>query len=450
MASLDLSNNCHKSSKVYPAWLSNQFLKQKSSCVQGLDNLGCCASEKAFILRKRIKMAELLSDRIANLPESETIAMAQRARELAEAGKDIINLSLGEPDFDTPQHIKEAAKIALDQGYTKYTPVPGYLELRKAIVQKFKRDNNLEFEPDQIVVSTGAKQSIANAVLCLVNPGDEMILPAPYWVSYSAIGRLAGANIIEIPTDISSDFKIRPEQLEAQLTSRSRVMIFSSPCNPTGSVYTQNELEGLAEVIGKFPDLIVIADEIYEYINFTDDHYSLASVELIKDQVVTVNGLSKGFSMTGWRIGYLAAPKWLAQACTKMQGQFTSGTCSITQRAAIAAISGSLDEPYRMRDQFKIRRDRMLKLLSEIDGFVLNEPPGAFYFFPDIRAFFGKEIRGHKINTPSDLCMCLLEEAGVALVTGEAFGDPNCIRISYAASMGELEEAVKRMKEVLS
>jgi aspartate aminotransferase len=395
-------------------------------------------------------MAELLSDRIAKLPESETIAMAQRARELKATGKDIINLSLGEPDFDTPQHIKDAAKIAIDEGYTKYSPVPGYPELKQAIINKFKRDNDLDFELGQIVVSTGAKQSIANAVLCLTNPGDEMILPAPYWVSYSAIGRLAGANIIEIPTDISSDFKIRPEQLEAQLTSNSKVLIFSSPCNPTGSVYSKEELEGLADVIVRYPNLIVISDEIYEYINFTGKHASIASIDSIREQVVTVNGLSKGFSMTGWRLGYLAAPKWLADACTKMQGQFTSGTCSITQRAAITAISGSLEEPYRMRDQFKKRRDRMLELLREIKEITVNEPPGAFYLFPDVRAFFGKEIRGHKIETPSDLCMYLLEEAGVALVTGEAFGDPNCIRISYAASMDELEEAVKRIKEVLS
>ncbi len=393
---------------------------------------------------------ELLSDRIAQLPESATIAMAQRARELRQEGKDIVNLSLGEPDFDTPEHIKLAAKMAIDEGYSKYTPVPGYLDLREAICAKFKRDNGLDYAPNQIVVSTGAKQSIANAVLCLVNPGDEVILPVPYWVSYSAIARLAEATIVEIPTSIENDFKLSPEQLEAQITDKSRVIIFSSPCNPTGSVYSKQELQALAEVIERYERLIVISDEIYEYINFGGQHHSIASFGNMIDRVITVNGLSKGFAMTGWRLGYIGAPAWIAKACTKMQGQFTSGTSSITQRAAIEALTGDLAPTYAMRDEFLKRCNYMLAELGKIEGMKLNVPTGAFYLFPDISSFFGKSVGDRVIKNPSDLCMYLLEEHGVAVVTGEAFGDPNCIRISYAASDEELAKAVRRISEGLA
>lgn len=393
---------------------------------------------------------ELLSDRIAQLPESATIAMAQRARELRQEGKDIVNLSLGEPDFDTPEHIKLAAKMAIDEGYSKYTPVPGYLDLREAICAKFKRDNGLDYAPNQIVVSTGAKQSIANAVLCLVNPGDEVILPVPYWVSYSAIARLAEATIVEIPTSIENDFKLSPEQLEAQITDKSRVIIFSSPCNPTGSVYSKQELQALAEVIERYERLIVISDEIYEYINFGGQHHSIASFGNMIDRVITVNGLSKGFAMTGWRLGYIGAPAWIAKACIKMQGQFTSGTSSITQRAAIEALTGDLAPTYAMRDEFLKRCNYMLAELGKIEGMKLNVPTGAFYLFPDISSFFGKSVGDRVIKNPSDLCMYLLEEHGVAVVTGEAFGDPNCIRISYAASDEELAKAVRRISEGLA
>lgn len=391
-----------------------------------------------------------LSDRINNLSESATIAMAQRSRELQSEGKDVINLSLGEPDFHTPDFIKEAAKKAIDENYTTYTPVPGYLELREAIVHKFKRDNQLNYSPLEIVVSTGAKQSIANVMLCLVNPGDEVILPAPYWVSYREIAKMAEGEPKVIQSGIENEFKITADQLEAAIGPKSRLMIFSSPCNPSGSVYTQEELKALAEVIAKHPDFYVISDEIYEYINFIGKHESLAQFDSIKDQVVTINGLSKGFAMTGWRLGYIGAPKWIADACNKMQGQFTSGTCSITQRAAIAALSADPEEVTReMREAFLRRRDLVADGLEKVEGIKVNRPPGAFYLFPDVSAFLGKSYDGRKIETAEDLSLYLLDEALVATVGGGAFGSDNCLRISVATSDKNLEEAVKRISKAL-
>lgn len=392
-----------------------------------------------------------LSNRINNLSESATIAMAQRSRELKLQGKDVISLSLGEPDFHTPDFIKEAAKKAIDENYTTYTPVPGYLDLREAIVNKFKRDNNLEYTPDQIVVSTGAKQSIANVMLCLVNPADEVIMPAPYWVSYAEIAKMAEGTPVIIPSDIESDFKITPEQLEAAITPKSRLMIYSSPCNPTGSIYTEEELAGLAKVIAKHKDFYVISDEIYEYINFTGKHHSIAQFDEIKDQVITVNGLSKGFAMTGWRLGYIGAPKWIAEACNKMQGQFTSGTCSITQRAAIAALESDPETVTKpMREAFLRRRDLVADGLSKIEGIIVNRPPGAFYLFPDISAFIGKSYNGRTITDSEELSLYLLDEALVATVGGGAFGSPNCLRISIATSDENLIKAVERITKALS
>ncbi|NNC94198.1 MAG: pyridoxal phosphate-dependent aminotransferase [Chitinophagales bacterium] len=393
---------------------------------------------------------QLLSDLIINLKESETIKMAAMARQLKSEGKDIISLSLGEPDFDTPEHIKASAKKAIDDNFSHYTPVPGYLELREAIVNKFKRDNDLDYNADQIVVSTGAKQSIANVVLCLVNKGDEIILPAPYWVSYGAIADMTDGKKIEIPTSIENDFKITAEELDAVCNENSKLLIFSSPCNPTGSVYSFEELKSLADVIVKYPSLIVVSDEIYEYINFEGKHESIAQFDHIKDQVVTVNGMSKGFAMTGWRVGYLAAPVWLAKACSKMQGQFTSGTNSIAQRASITALSSDLTPTYNMRDVFLKRRDLMIEKLSEIEGMKVNKPKGAFYIFPDVSDFFGRSFGSTTINNPSDVAEYLLSEAEVAVVSGVAFGDSNCIRISFAAAESELTEAVRRMTIALN
>jgi aspartate aminotransferase len=391
-----------------------------------------------------------VSERIQNLSESATIAMAQKSRELVAEGKDIISLSLGEPDFNTPDFVKEAAKQAIDENYTQYTPVPGYQELREAISKKFKRDNGLDYAPNQIVTSTGAKQSIANVVLSLVNPGDEVILPSPYWVSYLEIVKMAEGIPVFIEGSIENDFKITPEQLQGALTDKSRLMIYSSPCNPSGSIYSQEELAGLAKVIEQKKDLYVISDEIYEHINFVGKHESLAQFPSIYDQVVTINGVSKGFAMTGWRLGYIGAPEWIAKACTKIQGQFTSGTCSITQRAVIAAMEADASVTYEMRDAFLRRRDLVLGLLKEVNGFKLNVPEGAFYVFPDVSALMGKQTtEGKSINTTTDLCLYLLEEAQVAMVTGEAFGSPNCIRISFATSDEQLTEAMKRIKKAV-
>lgn len=395
--------------------------------------------------------AQPLSQRIVNMQESATIKMAKMSRELKAQGKDIIDLSLGEPDFDTPVHIKEAAKTAIDKGYTKYTPVPGYLELRQAVSNKFKRENGLDYTPDQIVVSTGAKQSIANVALCLLDPGDEVLLPAPYWVSYAAIAELGEGKCIEIPTTIETNFKVTAAQLEAHITPKTKLIIFSSPCNPTGSVYSRQELADMAEVLKRHPQVFVLCDEIYEYINFTGEpHTSLASFPEIYDRVITVNGFSKGFAMTGWRLGYIGAPLWIAKACDKMQGQFTSGTCSIAQKAGEAALNSGKEACYEMVEQFKKRRDTVYALLKEIPGLKVNLPEGAFYFFFDVSAYFGKSFEGKTINTPEDVSLYLLAQANVAVVSGEAFGDKNCVRISYATSEEKLIEACRRMKTAFS
>ncbi|HRG89660.1 MAG TPA: pyridoxal phosphate-dependent aminotransferase [Chitinophagales bacterium] len=392
-----------------------------------------------------------LSDRINNMQESATIKMSKMSRELKAQGHDIIDLSLGEPDFDTPQYIKDAAKQAIDKGYTKYTPVPGYPELRKAIVQKFKRDNNLDYTADQIVVSTGAKQSIANVVLSLINPGDEVLLPAPYWVSYAAIAELAEGTCTEIPTTIESNFKVTAELLEQYITPKTKLIIFSSPCNPTGSVFSHAELEAIANVVKKHPNLFVLCDEIYEYINFTGQkHTSLAEFSDIKEQVITVNGFSKGFAMTGWRLGYIGAPLAIAKACDKIQGQFTSGTCSVAQKAGEAALLGDQSPCFEMVAEFKKRRDIVYSLLKEIPNLKVNLPDGAFYFFFDVSAYFGKAYEGKAMNTPEDISLFLLTEGKIALVSGESFGDKNCLRMSYATSEEKLREACKRMKEAFA
>ena len=390
-----------------------------------------------------------LAKRIANLDESATIKMAQMTRELKRQGRDIIDLSLGEPDFETPESIRDAAKKAIDDGFTHYTPVAGYLDVREAIAAKFKRENGLNYTADQIVISTGAKQSIINAVLCLVNPGDEVILPAPFWVSYSAMVKLAEGKIVEIPTNIEGDFKISSEQLENAITPNTKLIIFSSPCNPTGTVYTKDELLALAEVIRKYENLYVISDEIYEHINFTSAHASMAQFDFIYDRVITVNGLSKAFAMTGWRLGYIGAPQWIAKACDKIQGQFTSATCSITQRAAIEALNGDLSAADEMKKAFIRRRDLVYGLLKNIKGLKFNLPQGAFYFFPDVSNYFGKRYNDTLIENADDLAMYLLNEGNISVVTGSAFGDKNCIRFSYATSDEKLVEAMRRMEIAL-
>ena len=391
-----------------------------------------------------------LSKRINAMATSATLAMAAKARELREEGKDIIGLSLGEPDFNVPDFVKDAAINAVHQNYHSYTPVDGYVDLKKAIITKFKRDNHLNYKPNQIVVSTGAKQSLANLAMVLLNEGDEVLLPAPYWVSYSDISKLAGGVPVEIPTSIESDFKITPESLKAAITPKTKMMIYSSPCNPSGSVYSKQELRALADVLVDFPHIIVISDEIYEHINFTENHASMAVFEDMYDRTVVVNGVSKAYSMTGWRIGYIGGPEWIARACNKMQGQITSGANCIAQRATITALESSPSKIQYMVDAFKERRTLILGLLSEIPGFKTNQPQGAFYVFPDISYFFGKELQGVKINNASDLSMYLLEKANVATVTGDAFGSPNCIRISYAASEENIIEALKRIKKALN
>lgn len=380
---------------------------------------------------------------------SATLAMAAKARELRNEGKDIIGLSLGEPDFNIPDFIKEAAKQAIDENYSSYSPVDGYAELKKAITLKFKRDNGLDYGPNQIVVSSGAKQSLFNVAMVVLNPGDEVILPAPYWVSYSDIVKLAEGVPVEVPTSIDTDFKMTPEQLEAAITPKTKMLWFSSPCNPSGSVYNKAELEGLAEVLKKYPEIYVVSDEIYEHINFRGGHVSIAGIDGMYDMTITVNGVSKAFAMTGWRIGYIGAPEWIAKGCTKLQGQVTSGANSIAQRAVITALEAPVSKIQYMIDEFHKRRDLVLQLLGEIDGFNLNVPEGAFYVFPDISAFFGKTLKGTTINSAEDFALYLLEHANVATVTGEAFGNPNCIRISYAASEKELREAIARIKAVV-
>ncbi|SHG26820.1 aspartate aminotransferase [Salegentibacter echinorum] len=395
-------------------------------------------------------MQEQLSNRINNLATSQTLAMAAKARELRAEGKDIIGLSLGEPDFNTPDFIKEAAIQAINDDYNSYTPVDGYVELKDAIINKFKRDNQLTYDRSQIVVSTGAKQSLANVAMVLLNPGDEVILPCPYWVSYAEIVKLAEGTPVEVPTSVETDFKMTPEQLEAAITPKTKMIWYSSPCNPSGMVYSKEELRGLADVLKKHPDIIVVSDEIYEHINFVGDHASMAQFEDMYDRVVTVNGVSKAFAMTGWRIGYIGAPAWIARACNKMQGQITSGANCIAQRAVITALEAPVSKISYMIDTFKSRRKLVNDLLNDIEGFVTTDPEGAFYVFPNISHFFGKTIKGHKIENATDFSMLLLEEALVATVTGDAFGSPNCIRLSYAASESQIEEALKRIKTVLT
>lgn len=381
---------------------------------------------------------------------SATLAMAAKARELKAEGKDIIGLSLGEPDFNTPDFIKDAAKQAIDDNYNSYTPVDGYGELKQAIITKFKRDNKLSYKPSQIVVSTGAKQCLANVALVLLNKGDEVILPCPYWVSYADIVKLSEGTPVEVKTSIETDFKMTPAQLEAAITSNTKMIWFSSPCNPSGSVYNEQELRALADVLQKHPKIYVVSDEIYEHINYGSGHASMAQFEDMYDRTITVNGVSKAFAMTGWRIGYLGAPEAIARACNKMQGQITSGANCIAQRAVITALEAPPSKVQYMIDEFKARRDLMLNLLSEIDGFSCNVPQGAFYVFPDVSSIFGKTFNGVKINNATDLSLFLLEEALVATVTGDAFGNPNCIRISYAASQKQIIEAVERIKKSLS
>lgn len=390
-----------------------------------------------------------LSSRINKLSESQTLAMAKKSRELQAQGKDIISLSIGEPDFDTPQFIKDAAYKAIKENFTHYTPVPGFLDLREAIATKFKRDNDLIYTPQQIVVSTGAKQAIANVILSLIDPNEEVIVPVPYWVSYIELIKMADGIPVFIPTGIESNFKITPEQLKAAITPKTKMIIFSTPCNPSGSVYNKAELKALAEVISQYPDLYIVSDEIYEHINFAGKHESIAQFDFIYDRVITVNGVSKSFAMTGWRIGYIGAPVWIAQACEKMQGQFTSGTSSVSQKAATAALLADVSETFEMRDAFRRRRDLVLKLLGEIPGLKLNVPDGAFYVFPDCSFYFGKKFGNHLINDSHDLSMYLLDEAGVAIVSGDAFGDNNCFRFSYAAADERLVEAIRRMKLAL-
>jgi aspartate aminotransferase len=390
-----------------------------------------------------------LSNRINNLSESATIKMAKLGRELAAKGVDVISLSFGEPDFHTPEHIKEAGKKAMDENYTYYTPVSGYPELRKAIAKKLKDENNLDYDFSQIVVSTGAKQALANAVLCLVNPGEEVIIPTPYWVSYSEIVKLADGVSVFIEAPLEQNFKITPEQLEAAITPKTKLFMFASPNNPTGSIYTKEELEGLAKVFEKHPDIYIISDEIYEHISYLEKHESIAQFPSLKERVVIINGFSKSYAMTGWRIGYSASSKELAAAMDKLQGQVTSGTSSITQRAALAAYEGGLESVYKMREEFKKRRDLVYSLLKDIDGVKVNLPDGAFYFFPDISSFFGKSYNGKTINDSDELAIYILEEAHVATVGGDSFGDKRSIRLSYAAAEDKLTEAVKRIKAAL-
>ena len=395
-------------------------------------------------------MKNKLSDRINNLPVSATLAMAAKARELKNNGIDIIGLSLGEPDFNTPDFIKNAAIQAVNDNYNSYTPVDGYSELKQSICNKFKRDNGLNYQPSQIVVSNGAKQSIANLVQVLVNPGDDVLLVAPYWVSYSAIVTLAEGNPIEIRSDISSDFKITPLQLENAITKRTKLVVINSPNNPSGSIYTEKEYLALAKVLEKYPEIYILSDEIYEHINYGIPHFSFAKITSMYNRTITVNGVAKAFAMTGWRIGYLGAPNWIAKACTKMQGQITSGANCIAQRATIAALDAPVSEIQYMIDEFKERRGLIIELLGGIEGIQLNQPKGAFYIFPDISSFFGKTLKGKKINNASEFAIYLLEEAHVATVTGDAFGSPNNIRISYAASKEEIKKAIARISKALA
>ncbi|MCC9042545.1 pyridoxal phosphate-dependent aminotransferase [Myroides sp. M-43] len=393
---------------------------------------------------------QFLSDRINSLTTSQTLAMAAKARELKEQGIDVISLSLGEPDFNAPEFIKEAAIQAIKDNYSKYPPVDGYKELKEAISKKFKRDNNLNYSPSQIVVSTGAKQSLYNVAQVMINPGDEVVIPAPYWVSYAEIVKIAEGIPVEVPTTIDSDFKITPEQLEAAITPKTKMIWFCSPCNPSGSVYSKEEFEAIAKILEKYPNVYILSDEIYEHINFTGNHCSIGTIGNLIDRTITVNGIAKAFAMTGYRIGYIGAPEFIAKACTKMQGQVTSGANSIAQRATITAVEADPSVLKEMVAAFKSRRDLVVGLLNDIPGVRINVPEGAFYVFPNIASFFGKTLQGVKINNADDLSLYLLEKAHVATVTGDAFGNPNCIRMSYATSEDQLIEAFKRIKEALA
>ena len=396
---------------------------------------------------------EILSNRILNMAESETLAMTAKARELKAQGKDVISLSIGEPDFNTPEIVKEAAKQAIDDNFTHYPPVPGYPDLREAVCQKFKRDNNLDFKPEQIVVSTGAKQSIYQVVQCLVNPGDEVIIPTPYWVSYKEIVRVAEGKCVYVKTLIENDFKVTPEQIEAAITPRTKLIMFSSPSNPTGMLYTKEELKGIAEVVARHENVFIMADEIYEHINFVGKHESIAQFPEVRDRVITINGVAKGFAMTGWRIGFIAAPLEIAKACNKLQGQVTSATCSIAQKATVRAMQmdpNTSEDIINMRNIFRQRRDMVYKLLCDIPGLKVRLPQGAFYFFPDVSSYYGKSFNGNKIENSTDMAFYLLNEANVATVMGSAFGDDTCIRLSYATSEELLREALRRIKDALA
>ena len=393
---------------------------------------------------------EILSEKIKNLPVSATLAMAAKARELRAKGNDVIGLSLGEPDFNTPDFIKKSAIKAINDNYNSYSPVDGYLDLKKSICKKFKRDNDIDYNESQIVVSTGAKQSIANVCMSILNPGDEVLLPAPYWVSYSAIANLCEANFKIIPSSIDNDFKITPNQLEKAISNNTKLIIFNSPNNPSGSVYSENEYKALGEILKKHPNIYIISDEIYEHINYGIKHFSIARIKELYNRTITVNGISKAYAMTGWRIGYIGAPEFIAKACNKMQGQITSGANCIAQRATITALDTSISEIKYMIDEFYNRKNLIINLLSKIDGFKLNNPQGAFYVFPDISFFFGKKLKTRKINNSTDFAFFLVEEAQVATVSGEAFGNNDCIRISYAASEKEIIEAVKRIKSAVN
>ena len=395
---------------------------------------------------------EILSNRILNMAESETLAMTAKARDLKAQGKDVISLSIGEPDFNTPEVVKEAAKQAIDDNFTHYPPVPGYPDLREAICNKFKRDNGLEFKPEQIVVSTGGKQALYQVVQCLVNPGDEVIIPTPYWVSYKEMVRIAEGKYVFVKTKIENDFKVTPQQLEEAITPKTKLIMFSSPSNPTGMLYSKEELKAIADVVASHDNLFVISDEIYEHINFVGKHQSIAQFENVRDRVVTVNGVAKGFAMTGWRIGFIGAPTIIAKACNKLQGQITSATCSIAQKATVRAMlmdPATSDDIINMRNIFLKRRDLVYKLLCDIPGIKVRLPQGAFYFFPEVSSYYGKSNGGTKINNSTDLAMYLLNEANVATVMGSAFGDDNCIRLSYATSEELLVEAIRRIKEAL-
>ena len=402
---------------------------------------------------KSFRTMNILSNRILNMAESETLAMTAKARELKAQGKDVISLSIGEPDFNTPEIVKEAAKQAIDDNFTHYPPVPGYPDLREAVCQKFKRDNNLDFKPEQIVVSTGAKQSIYQVVQCLVNPGDEVIIPTPYWVSYKEIVRVAEGKCVYVKTLIENDFKVTPEQIEAAITPRTKLIMFSSPSNPTGMLYTKEELKGIAEVVARHENVFIMADEIYEHINFVGKHESIAQFPEVRDRVITINGVAKGFAMTGWRIGFIAAPLEIAKACNKLQGQVTSATCSIAQKATVRAMQmdpNTSEDIINMRNIFRQRRDMVYKLLCDIPGLKVRLPQGAFYFFPDVSSYYGKSFNGNKIENSTDMAFYLLNEANVATVMGSAFGDDTCIRLSYATSEELLREALRRIKDALA